>query len=174
MIHTFPNLARHAVEHHVHSKDASLQLGAELTPFLKQRAGAFVTLKMAQRLRGCIGTISPVYQHLIAEICTNAVAAATQDPRFPPVQASELSQLDYSVSVMHEPEPVAHKNELDPQRYGVVVTSGRRQGLLLPHLEGIDTVEEQLYHVRRKAGILPHESVTLERFQVDLYSEKKG
>jgi len=140
----------------------------EMDELKKQRAGAFVSLKRNGQLRGCIGTISSVYGSLLAEIQHNAVAAATEDPRFPLVEPAELPELVYSVDVLGEAEP-AQRSELDPKRYGVIVTDGRRRGLLLPDLEGVDTVEEQLLIALQKAGISPHEDYKIERFEVIRY-----
>jgi AMMECR1 domain-containing protein len=96
----------------------------------------------------------------------NAIAAATKDPRFHPVEKSELQELDYSVDVLSPPEKVSDTTELDPRKYGVIVVSGHRRGLLLPDLEGVDTVEEQLRISKMKADILPHEEVEIYRFEV--------
>ncbi|MCH4181474.1 MAG: AmmeMemoRadiSam system protein A [Atopobiaceae bacterium] len=138
---------------------------AELT---QGRAGAFVSLKVAGELRGCIGTTGPTCPTLAEEVCANAISAGTRDPRFPAVTAGELPELVYDVDVLGEPEPVEGPEELDPARYGVIVSAfdGRR-GLLLPDLDGVDTVEEQVGIAARKGGIDPdHEDVSLERFQV--------
>ncbi|NLW90959.1 MAG: AmmeMemoRadiSam system protein A [Syntrophomonadaceae bacterium] len=134
----------------------------------QRKAGAFVSLKRNGQLRGCIGTIAPAYGNLLAEIQHNAIAAATEDPRFSIIEPSELPELVYSVDVLGEPEP-ALRSELDPKRYGVIVTSGRRRGLLLPDLEGVDTVEEQLLIALQKAGISPNENYKIERFEVTRY-----
>lgn len=130
-----------------------------------QRAGTFVSLKRHGQLRGCIGTIDPAYGSLAEEIAGNAVSAGTRDPRFLPVEAHELDELVYSVDILGSPQPCERK-DLDPQRYGVIVTRGRRRGLLLPDLEGVDTVEEQLQIALQKAGIKPEETYQLERFEV--------
>ena len=131
-----------------------------------QRAGAFVSLKIDGMLRGCIGTFLPVTESLGAEILRNAVAAASEDPRFDPVREDELDALVYSVDVLTEPEPIASDAELDPKRYGVIVESGGRRGLLLPDLAGVDTVAEQLSIACRKGGIDPNGPVKLWRFEV--------
>ncbi len=133
---------------------------------LKEKAGVFVSLKKFGELRGCIGTISPTTPSIAQEIIQNAVSAGTGDPRFYPVEAEELADLVYSVDVLKSPEPVASKDLLDVNRYGVIVRSGYRTGLLLPNLEGVDTVEEQLDIALRKAGIEPHERYAIERFEV--------
>jgi AmmeMemoRadiSam system protein A len=135
---------------------------------LKQRAGTFVSLKKHGQLRGCIGTIQPVMASIAEEVLRNAVSAAREDPRFDPVEADELNELVYSVDVLDEPEP-AKFEDLDPQKYGVIVISGRRRGLLLPMLEGVDTAQQQVEIARRKAGIGESDPVTLQRFQVVRY-----
>jgi AMMECR1 domain-containing protein len=106
------------------------------------------------------------------EVVHNAISAATRDPRFPPVQAHELPGLDVKVDVLTTPEPVSGPDELDPRRYGVIVQErdGWRRGLLLPDLEGIDTVEEQIRICRYKAGLGPDEPVDLLRFRVMRYT----
>jgi AmmeMemoRadiSam system protein A len=133
-----------------------------------RRAGAFVSLKVAGELRGCIGTILPTQADLAHEICANAISAGTRDPRFEPVSADELGELVYDVDVLGEPEPVGGTDELDPTRYGVIVsTRDGRRGLLLPDLDGVDTVEEQVSIAARKGGIdLRGDEVSLERFEV--------
>ena len=132
-----------------------------------RRAGVFVSLKKDGRLRGCIGTIGAVTACVADEIIRNAVSAGTEDPRFDPVEADELAELVYSVDVLGEPEPVeADHPQLDPKRYGVIVTSGRRRGLLLPDLEGVDTPAQQIAIAMQKAGIAKDERFALERFEV--------
>ncbi len=131
-----------------------------------QRAGAFVSIHKQGRLRGCIGTISPTQDSLAEEIVCNAVSAASRDPRFDPIRPDELKWLEIHVDVLGEPEPIASEAQLDVKRYGVIVTRGHRRGLLLPDLDGVDTVAQQVDIARRKAGIGPHEKVELQRFEV--------
>ena len=141
----------------------------EVTPEMRKRAGVFVSLKKRGQLRGCIGTIEPMEENVAEEIIRNAIAAATRDPRFPPVRPEELEGLDISVDVLTTPEPVDGLKDLDPKQYGVIVQCGWRRGLLLPDLEGVDTVEYQIEICRQKAGIGPHEPVQLHRFEVIRY-----
>ena len=137
------------------------------TEMLKTRAGAFVSLKKDGTLRGCIGTIGPMRDSLAKEIIFNAISAGTQDPRFLEVKTTELSALEYSVDVLGPLESISSTKELDVKRYGVVVTKGSRTGLLLPNLEGITTVEQQVDIARQKAGIRQEETgVFLQRFEV--------
>lgn len=133
---------------------------------LNQKAGVFVSLKKHGELRGCIGTISPTMDSVAEEILQNAISAGTRDPRFYPVEEDELEELQYSVDVLMEPEPIADVSQLDVKRYGVIVRNGYKSGLLLPNLEGVDTVEEQLDIVLQKAGIGKNERYTMERFEV--------
>lgn len=132
----------------------------------EQRAGAFVSIKEQGLLRGCIGTIQAVYPSVAAEIIENAISASTRDPRFYPIEPEELDKLTISVDVLGDTEEIASPAELDVKRYGVIVTRGGRRGLLLPNLEGVDTVEEQIAIAKQKAGIAAHEEVKLERFEV--------
>lgn len=142
----------------------------DLPPLFAQKAGAFVTIKEGEELRGCIGTIEPVKANLAEEISANAVNAGLKDPRFAPVGMQDLNKLTISVDVLTSPEKVANMGQLNPKTYGVLVKSGFRSGVLLPDLAGIDTVEEQVSIARRKAGIAPGEPVELYRFQVKRYT----
>lgn len=133
---------------------------------LKNKAGVFVSLKLDGDLRGCIGTISPTTNSIADEIIQNAIGAGVEDPRFPPVTEAELKRLVYSVDVLGDAEKIQSMDELDPQNYGVIVSKGYKRGLLLPNLDGVDTVESQVSIALRKAGIQPDEEYQLERFQV--------
>lgn len=138
-------------------------LPRELT---EQAAGAFVSLHMGGRLRGCIGTIGPTQENLAWEIIRNAVSAGTRDPRFPAVRAEELDELEYSVDVLGQPESVDALDQLDPRQYGVIVSFGHQRGLLLPDLDGVDTAEQQIDIARQKGGIRATDPYTLQRFKV--------
>ncbi len=136
----------------------------------RKTAGVFVSIKEEGRLRGCIGTIQGVYGSIAEEIMENAVSASSRDPRFSPIQPEELEYLSISVDVLGEAEKINSPEELDVKRYGVIVTRGHKRGLLLPDLEGVDTVEEQIAIAKRKAGIRENETVELERFEVVRHS----
>lgn len=133
---------------------------------LNQKAGVFVSLKKYGQLRGCIGTIASTMDNIAEEIMKNAISAGLEDPRFPPVSKEELSTLVYSVDVLGEAEAIASMEELNVKRYGVIVSKGRKRGLLLPNLEGIDTVEQQVAIAKQKGGIYENEAYELERFEV--------
>ena len=161
-------LAWRALRHYLAHGEA-LPWSDEADSELAACAGVFVSIKKNGRLRGCIGTFEPTQPDIAREIIRNAVMAATQDPRFPKVEGSELEELELSVDVLSPPETIADQSELDPARYGLILQSGWRKGLLLPMLEGVNTVEEQLAIVRQKAGIVPGEPVTMFRFSVVRY-----
>lgn len=160
-------LARASVESYVRTgRPLSVPSDAP-SELLDTRAGVFVSLHIGDDLRGCIGTIAPVCSSIAEEIISNGISACSRDPRFPPVQPYELDALSYSVDVLFPPEPIASPAELDPVRYGVIVTKGHRRGLLLPNLDGVDTIAEQVAIAKRKAGIHPaDDDVELERFEV--------
>jgi len=164
----YVRLARETLEYYINKKhmpplpENLLNLSNEL---YNERAGVFVSIKKHGQLRGCIGTTEPTQINIAREIQHNAVSSGTRDPRFPPVSIDELPDLVYSVDVLSPAEP-CKKDELDVRRYGVIVTSGYKRGLLLPNLEGVDTIEEQIDIARKKAGIHAFEKYTLERFEV--------
>ena len=133
---------------------------------LSRRAGTFVSLHEHGRLRGCIGTILATRKNIAEEIVSNAISACSKDPRFDPVRADELKSLEISVDVLGEIEKIDSPNELDVKRYGVIVSRGAKRGLLLPNLDGVDTVEEQIQIARQKGGIRESEPYRLERFEV--------
>jgi AmmeMemoRadiSam system protein A len=161
-------IARHALEKGIKGR-TMLELPAPLPEGLRRPGAVFVSLKKKGALRGCIGTIQPQQDSLAMEIAANALSAALHDHRFSPVTPAELDELEISVDLLSEPEKVEAISALDPRRYGVIVRAGMRSGLLLPDLQGVDTVEQQLQIARQKAGIRPHEAVELYRFTVERY-----
>jgi hypothetical protein len=174
MTHPLVQLAKKAIEAYVREK-RTIPPPVNLTPEMRERAGVFVSIHKHGRLRGCIGTIEPTKRHVAEEIIANAISAATKDPRFSPVSPDELDELEVKVDVLTEPEPISGPQDLDPKRYGLIVQSLRtpwKRGLLLPDLEGIDTVEKQIYWTRyHKAGITdPNEPVEMFRFEVKRYT----
>ncbi len=133
---------------------------------LKKKAGAFVSLHLDGRLRGCIGTIVPTTGCVGEELIQNAISAATADHRFFPVRKDEVPRLEYGVDVLSEPEPIEDETFLDVRRYGVIVRQGRKQGLLLPDLDGVDTIEDQVAIAAQKGGIDLGDEYELYRFEV--------
>ena len=139
--------------------------------FYRQQASCFVSIKKNGDLRGCIGTLEPAEENLGREIMRNAQSAAFGDPRFPPVTAAEFEHLHFSVDVLSAPEGVASTDQLDCKRYGVIVGCDYRRGVLLPDLEGVESVEHQLSIACQKAGIEPSEEYFVLRFTVTRYGE---
>jgi len=164
----YVELARNTIEEYVRNGRVYVPSMEELTDeMMKARAGAFVSIHEHGELRGCIGTIEPVRDTLTEEIISNAISAATRDPRFPEITPDELDSLVINVDILTEPEEISSPEELDVKRYGVIVQKGWRRGLLLPDLEGVDSVDYQIAIARHKAGIGQNESgVSLYRFEV--------
>jgi len=166
--HPLVQLARRTIEEWVGAGN-KVAPPNEPTDEMKRRAGVFVSLHRHGQLRGCIGTIEPVYANVAQEIIANAISASTRDPRFPPMTPEELVDLDISVDLLTEPEPISSMDELDPKEYGVIVQSGHKRGLLLPDLEGVDTAQHQVDIALRKAWISPGEPYEMFRFRVIRY-----
>ncbi len=168
--HPLVQLARAAIEAYVR-RGVIISPPAELTPEMRERHGVFVSLHRRGELRGCIGTFGATQDNVALEVIRNAIAAATEDPRFMPLTARELDDLNISVDVLTDPVPVAAADvpRLNPKKQGIIVSAGRRRGLLLPDLDGVDTVEQQIEICRRKAGIGPHEPVQVQQFTVVRY-----
>jgi AmmeMemoRadiSam system protein A len=166
-VHPLVKLAKRTVESYI--KRGKVIQPKRLAPEMKAKAGVFVSIHKGGELRGCIGTIEPQRPNLAEEVVINAISSASRDPRFYPVTPDELGELEYSVDVLTTPEPVKDKDQLDPKRYGVIVEAGGRKGLLLPDLEGVNSVDEQIYICCQKAGIIPDEPVNLYCFEVKRY-----
>lgn len=150
---------------------AAMEAAVRRTTFTPPRGGhpakgVFVTLRKDGDLRGCIGHISPVHATLEEELAEVGPLSALEDPRFPPVTVDELADLDIEVSLLEPPERIDSADQLDPRRYGVIVSHGARRGLLLPDLDGVDSVAQQIDIARRKAGIPDDAPLRLERFVV--------
>lgn len=167
----YVDLAKKTLEAYVKGQELPTidDLDSEL---IDNEAGTFVSLKKNGQLRGCIGTILPTTDSIAEEIIQNAVSAGARDPRFLPVKEDELDELVYSVDVLMPPEQIYSLDDLDVKKYGVIVSNGNRRGLLLPDLEGVDTVDEQVAIAMQKAGISIDEPIALERFEVIRHGEK--
>ncbi len=162
----YVSLARRSLETYIRT-GRRMAVPEDLPAALTEtQAGAFVSIHKEGRLRGCIGTIEATRDSLAEEIINNAVSASTEDPRFPAITEKELKYLEINVDVLGEPEYIYSVDQLDPKRYGVIVSKGYRRGLLLPDLEGVDTAEQQVEIAKKKAGIRPDEEVKLQRFEV--------
>ncbi len=162
----YVKLARKTIETFI-KENTKISLPKDLPKDMTdKRAGAFVSIHKYGQLRGCIGTILPTTGCVGEEIIQNAISASTSDPRFPAITENELSALEISVDVLGEPEDIPSPDYLDVKKYGVIVTKGFKRGLLLPDLDGVDTVEDQIAIAKRKAGIGYDEDVKLQRFEV--------
>ena len=165
----YVKIAREAIEKYVKTGEKIVLSSNALKGLRNKKAGVFVSLKKFGNLRGCIGTFMPVQENILREIIENAISAATADPRFSPVTSGELKDLNVSVDVLTPPQEVDNISELNPKKYGVIVSSGYKKGLLLPDLDGVDTAEYQIEIAKQKAGIYPREKVKLFRFEVKRY-----
>ena len=132
---------------------------------INKKAGAFVSIHKFGKLRGCIGTIIPTRKNIATEIIYNAISASTNDNRFNPIEIAELPYLDIKVDVLGPIEDIDSREELNPKKYGVIVYTDNKRGLLLPDLNGIDTIEKQIEIAKRKANIT-FENYKLQRFEV--------
>jgi len=184
---TLPKLAKLSVETYI-KKGKIISPPDDLPKkFLNKRAGAFVTIEQNGKLRGCIGTYLPTRVNIAEEIIHNAIAAASEDYRFGPVQKEELPYLSYTVCILSEPKPVKDIKDLDPKKFGVIVKTTPfaypnedvgwfdghtpfKSGLLLPDLDGIDTIEKQIFIACQKGGINPaREKIIIYKFTVEKY-----
>jgi AmmeMemoRadiSam system protein A len=167
-MHPVVELAKKSIEEFLRS-GKKISPPKELSPELAAKAGVFVSLKKRGNLRGCIGTFQPCTCSIAEEIIQNAIAAATQDPRFRAVTEDELADISYSVDILSLPEKISSIHDLDPKKYGVIVAQGMKRGLLLPDLEGVDTAEEQIRIAKTKAGIWSDDNLEMFRFIVTRY-----
>lgn len=165
-------LTKQAVENYIKNGNI-ISLPEDLTEeFLTRKAGTFVTIMKDGELRGCIGTYLPIKENIAQEIIHNAIATATEDYRFGPIQKEELPHLSYIVYLLNEPELVKNTKELDPKKYGIIIKTGQKSGLLLPNLEGVDTIEKQISIACQKGGIDPtKERIIIQRFTVEKYDQ---
>jgi len=167
-MHPLVELAKLSIESFVREKKV-IEPPQELASQIREKAGVFVSIKKKGNLRGCIGTFAPTTENVAYEVIRNSIEASTRDPRFSPVQEDELDDLDVSVDVLTQPERIAALDELDAKKYGVIVKSGARRGLLLPDLPGVSTPKQQVAICMQKGGIGPKDPIELYRFEVKRY-----
>jgi len=160
------NLAKDTIYNYIVNKKI-IDIPSNISEYLlNNKAGVFVSIHKFGNLRGCIGTFLPTKDNIALEIINNAISASTKDYRFNPITKEELDFLKINVDVLSTPEYIDSKEQLDPKKYGVIVSSGYKRGLLLPDLEGIDDIDEQIAIAKRKAGIDELEKIELQRFEV--------
>lgn len=172
MSNAYTTLAKNVLEEYVKNHKLYQVSADELPADLTDRqAACFVSLKKDGELRGCIGTLEPVQDTLAQEIMSNAISAGTRDPRFRPVTPEELDDLVYSVDVLTPSRPVEDLSKHDVKKHGIIVTDGRRRGVLLPDLEGVDDTQTQINIAAQKGGFYPGEDFQLEEFEVVRHHE---
>ena len=172
-MHPLVSLAKSAVENYI-SEGKTISPTEELPEeFLSRKAGVFVTIKKEGQLRGCIGTYLPTEENIAKEVVDNAIEAAANDYRFGPVKKEELPRLSYTVYILSGPETVNNVEELNPKKYGIIVKTfspAYKSGLLLPDLEGVDTVEQQISIACQKGGIdQEKEEIIIYKFTAEKY-----
>ena len=168
-MHPLVFLAKQTVENYIKERKIISLLEDLPKEFLERKAGTFVTIEKNSELRGCIGTYLPTRENIAEEVIYNAIAAATEDYRFGPIEKEELPEFSYTVYILNEPELVKDLKELDPKKYGIIVKTETKTGLLLPDLEGVDTIEQQLSITCQKGGIDPNQ----EKFLIYKFTAEK-
>lgn len=171
MADAYTNLARESFETYTRTGQRVVVPEGLAEELVSTRAGCFVSLHVGGDLRGCMGTLGPTQSCVAEEIIENAISACSRDPRFPAVRPEELDAIHCSVDVLGQPEDISGMDQLDVRRFGVIVSKGFRRGVLLPDLEGVDTVEYQVAIAKQKAGIAQHEDCDLQRFEVVRHEE---
>lgn len=169
-MNTLVQLAKETVENYIETGETISVPKGFPKEFSERKAGVFVTIEKDGHLRGCVGTYLPVQANIAEETVHNAIAASTEDYRFGEIKKTELPHLSYTVYILQKPEKVLDINELDPKKFGIIVKAGMKSGLLLPDLEGVNTVAEQIAICCQKGGItLKHENVEIYKFTVEKY-----
>lgn len=167
-MNSYVGLAKQAIKHYLETGEV-LKIPKIMEKAYEKKAGIFVSLHENGDLRGCIGTYMPTKENLALEIINNAISAAFDDPRFEPLQKEELDNLEINVDVLSDLEKVKKTDELNPKKYGIFIKSSTSSALLLPDLEGVDTVEKQIEITRQKAGISENDPIEIYRFTVKRY-----
>ena len=148
-------------------------------PNLKLNAGAFVTLKINEELRGCIGYIT-AEEPLINTVTEVAKHAAVEDPRFPSLSRDELDQVSIEISVLSPLMKIKDYSEIKIGEHGLLVEEGLRRGLLLPQVatENNFNVDQFLKSICLKAGLPPDfwktKMLNLKVFTAQVFSEERS
>lgn len=169
-VHPLVKLARKTIQSFITNK-VTPPLPKNLPDEFTSKRGVFVSIKKKGRLRGCIGTIEPVKKNVAGEVIHNAISASTQDPRFPSVTTEELDDITISVDILSPLEKITDLSELDPKKYGILLSCNFKKGVLLPDIEGINSVEEQIRIAKSKGDIKTYEKFQIQRFEVQRFSE---
>jgi AmmeMemoRadiSam system protein A len=168
-------LARRAIEHFFKTGE-HLEVSTEDAK-LREKRGAFVTLKSGGELRGCVGYPLP-FKPLVETVVEMAVAAASQDFRFEPLTPEELAGTRIEISVLTLPEPVKDPMDVEVGRHGIIVAKGFNRGLLLPQVPVEQEWDRDTYlrHGCLKAGLGPDEwkkGAKIEVFTAQVFSESE-
>jgi len=167
------DLARRTIQEYLKSgKTPKVKIKDEK---LREKRGAFVTLKVNDELRGCIGYPLP-YKPLFETVTEVTISAATQDFRFKPLSLGELDETKIEISVLSLPRPVKDIKEIEIGKHGIVISKGFNKGLLLPQVpvEWDWDVETFLSHGCLKAGLPEDEwkkEAQIEIFEAQVFSE---
>lgn len=167
------DLARKSIEHYLKT-GKTLEIQTQ-DKELKEKRGAFVTLKVNDELRGCIGYSLP-YKPLYETIIDMAISAATQDFRFQSITQDELADTKIEISVLSLPEPVKNIKEIEVGKHGIIISKGSNKGLLLPQVpvEWNWDLETYLGHGCLKAGLDEEEwkkGACIEIFSAQVFSK---
>lgn len=174
------NLAKNSIQHGLQTaQPITIDLdnySAELT----EQCATFVTLKINHQLRGCIGRLVAV-RPLVEDIAGNAFSAAFKDPRFLPLEAYELANLNIHLSILAPSEPMLFSSEQDllsqlqPGIDGLILKEGHLQGTFLPSVwESLPKSEQFLRNLKQKAGLRPDywsQNIRIYRYQVEAIDE---
>jgi AmmeMemoRadiSam system protein A len=173
--------AREAIEHSVKGEQQSPLKMESMPQRLREKGASFITLTIHGNLRGCIGALE-AYQPLVLDVREHAVAAALEDPRFPPVRLNELKQIEIEISRLTAPEKLAYKDaedlltKLRPQVDGVILRDGYRRATFLPQVwDKIPDKSEFLDNLCYKMGAQPdtwrHKALEVLIYQVEEFHE---
>ena len=152
VVETLLSLARESIDTGV--DDHALPRPEPMQPLMESPSGAFVTLKLSGRLRGCMGRIDAKWP-LWETVARMARASAFEDPRFPSLTRSELDDINIEISVMTPPTPVTSADEVIAGRHGVMIQRGMNRAVFLPQVateQGWDR-DMLLTHLSLKAGL---------------------
>ncbi len=153
-----------------------------LTPALRAEGASFVTLTIDGDLRGCIGALEP-YQPLAADVREHAVAAALEDPRFPPVSRDELDRIKIEISRLTLPKRLEYTDaadllsKLQPNVDGVIVRDGFRRATFLPQVwekipDKVDFMENLCYKMGEEPDVWRHKHLEVLTYQVEEFQEE--
>jgi len=172
-MHTLIVLVKKIVEAYIKEEKIIKAEDNLIKEFSEKKAGVFITIEKNKNLRGCIGTYLPTKNNIIEEIIQNTISAATEDYRFGPIQEDELPFLSYTVSILEKPELIKNRKELNPKEYGIIIKTLNyppKSALLLPDLEGIDTIEKQISITCQKGNIDQlKEEIIIYKFRIKKY-----